>query len=603
MWKFCSNICMARLLTLLVIFCFLAPVAPTRAYCSGIVKTPDDVFRRVEDLKRMVVSLRAEQKISEAWPDVGKQTGKEPRHVYQKSLEVLGKIARLRRVKKMGPITVPNYPSREITPDEVYDLVNRLALEMNVFEPQTTGRSNVAVKGKTPSDVYKILWEVSKALDLLIGIRGLRPTDVYALSRQVVDMASFLRLTQNIGQPPQKPKRTKGKHPNHALMATITLVKKIALAEKNLWMEPISVPKPPKRTVAPEEVYDMLLLVVAELRRIQYRIGVERYFPVIQVEGTKSPDDVIYNINRAITLIPEFSKAVPLVQADPKVLEKTPNDVYAVAEHISENLIKYRRYRGIRTVPRQVPPQANMKPRHVYTKTVECLEKASRLRKQVGLGDIALPGHPLRKISPAEVYQQAVRLDEELAIVYRNTGMKSVSFLQETTGVIYKNKTPSDVFTKMWEISYLLDTIVGQEGYKPADVYRQAKRIVKIVVLLRQHLGETGKVSLPAIRKNVIPADVLKKSDETTSLLNRVKRRAGIFERAVPRSYPVGEITPDDVFNKMGLILSDLITLQIHFGAVRDFSTPEPMYGEKKPSDVYQQIEYTNDLLLDMLTK
>ncbi len=502
----------------------------------------------------------------------------------------------------MGPITIPNYPSRKITPNEVYDLVNRLALEMNVFAHQTS-RSNTMTKEKTPGDVYKILWEVSKALDLLIGIRGLRPTDVYALSQQVVDMARFLRLTQNTGLPSAKPKRTKGKHPNHALMKTIALVKKISMAEKNLWMEPIAVPVPPRRTIAPEEVYDTLLLVVAELRRIQYRIGVERYFPVAQVEGSKSPDDVIYNINRAITLLPEFSKAVPLVQGDPKALEKTPNDVYMVTEHILGYLIKYRRYRGIRTVPRQVPPQAEMKPRHVYTKTVESLEKASRLRKQAGLGDIALPGHPLREITPSEVYQQAVRLDEELGIVYRNTGMKYVSFQESMPGAIYRDKTPSDVFTKMWEISYLLDTIVGQEGYKPADVYRQAKRIVAIIVGLREHLEETQKVLLPTKKEDIVPADVLKKADETTSLLNRVKQRAGIFERAVPRSYPVGKVTPDDVFNKMGLILSDLITLQIHFGVVKEFSAPQPANNEKTPADVYQEIEYANGLLLDMLTR
>ena len=587
-----------------VVMVFLLLVAPLDSHSALTSKTPDDVFRRAEDLKQKVLELRLKQGITRPWPDIQRQTEKEPRHVYQKSLEVLGKIARLRDIKKMGPITVPHYPSTEITENEVFGLVDRLVSEMEIIQPEKMVLEMELKEQviKSQNDVYEILWEISKALDGSIRIPGLKPTDVYALSFQVLEMTRFLRITQNISLDVEMPVRTQGKHPNHALAATIALAEKISLAEKNLWMKPISVPDLPNRTVLSEEVYDTLLLVVAELHRIQHRIGVERYFAIQEVEGSESPDDVLFNINTSINLMPDFAKTMPLVQRERQGLRKTPNDVCYVAEHILKNLMEYRQLLGIRTIPREIPLQTNLKPRHVYAKVLECLNKTDLLRKRLGLGGMVLPSHPLRDITPSEVYQQAVRLDAELDLVLESSGLHPVPVQLAVPEEIHRNKTPSDAHRKMWEIAYLLDTILGLEGYRPTDVYHQAIRIVQEIFIIRSHLGETRKVEMPPLREGIAPADVIEKASETDFFLNKVKRRAGISEWAVPIYSQEGEVTPNDVFNHIGIILEELIMLKVHFQIAEEAPSGKDIIEEKTPSHVYQQIEYAGRLLNKMLS-
>ncbi len=178
-------------------------------------KTPGDVFVLVEALQFQTKALRERKNIRTNWPSIPVQHGKSPRHVYQKGLEVLDKISRLRRIEHMGPVTVPVLPSRKITPEEVYELVLRLTGEIEVF-----------TKG---------------------------------------EVTRFLRMTQNLPMEVEPSAKTEGKHPNHALAMSYRLLEKIALAEKNLWMDPVKVPVVPKRVIKPEEVYDSLLSVMAEL--------------------------------------------------------------------------------------------------------------------------------------------------------------------------------------------------------------------------------------------------------------------------------------------------------------------------------------------------
>ncbi|MCP5005428.1 MAG: hypothetical protein GY941_16050 [Planctomycetes bacterium] len=126
-------------------------------------KTPDDVYARVMVLKEEVAVLREESEIKDEWPWMEEQRGKLPRHVLQKTLEILDKINRLRRIRGMGAITVPLYPSREISPDEVFDMVERLVGEINFFLTNIKPEVVQAVSGKSPNDVYRELWGISRA--------------------------------------------------------------------------------------------------------------------------------------------------------------------------------------------------------------------------------------------------------------------------------------------------------------------------------------------------------------------------------------------------------------------------------------------------------
>ena len=136
----------------------------TRAEATQrVAKTPNEVFEKTIELKKQVISLREFLNVNTPWPEVSLfTTGITPQHVLQKSLELLDKINRLRRVMKLGPITVPSFPSREITPNEVYDMVSRLADEISSIHPTKLmdSKKMIKPKGKVPADVYRELSEI-----------------------------------------------------------------------------------------------------------------------------------------------------------------------------------------------------------------------------------------------------------------------------------------------------------------------------------------------------------------------------------------------------------------------------------------------------------
>ncbi|RDH90948.1 MAG: hypothetical protein DIZ77_12110 [endosymbiont of Seepiophila jonesi] len=80
-----------------------------------------------------------------------------PRHVFQKALEILGKISRYRaNIAKTGGITVPRFPGRDITPNEVFSTVVRLRQELTLLLKHQTQEKQKKqhLNNKTSSHVY-----------------------------------------------------------------------------------------------------------------------------------------------------------------------------------------------------------------------------------------------------------------------------------------------------------------------------------------------------------------------------------------------------------------------------------------------------------------
>ncbi len=573
-----------------------------------INKTPNDVYAKVMLLRREVEILRKDSGVKEEWPVVEEQSGKLPRHVLQKTLEVLDKINRLRRIREMGPITVPPYPSRKISPNEVFDMVERLVGEVKLFIPTTKPEEEEeeeeqSIKKKSPNDVYQKLWGVSRAMDPVLGIRGLLPANVYEKAAEVLETVRFLSTSQNLSwEETAKPPLTEGNHPNHSLIAVNKLLDKIAVAERNLWITPVLVREVPMRVIEPQEVFDALNIVDAELQRIKFRLGLERHFPTVKVEGDKTPDDVIQILEWSTLMMPDFSNK-PINQYNPTHIAKTPSHVFAVSEHNISELKKYKNYRGIKTPARSIPSQTGMQPKHVYQKTLECLSKISRLRMQLGLGEIVVPEYPLRKITPTEVYDLAVRLDSEMEVVYEDSGIDSVPVILDMSLKEYSGKTPTDVFANMWYFSFMLDTIVGSEGYTPSDVYHQALRVSDEVEIIAKYLQKDIRMALPTKRLSQKSSDVIVIAREVRSLLNEAKKHSGIFEARVvygEEDFEDRQISPDDVFNEVGLILAEIIELKLHLG-ITETSEKTVSKDNKTSSDVYQQLEISRDIIKGLL--
>lgn len=561
-------------------------------------KTPNDVFQRVIQLKQQVILLRQAGDISGTWPTVQKPSDLTPRHVLQKSLEVLDKIKRLRRIHKMGPITVPPFPTHTITPNEVYDIVDRLIEELKLF-PSLAGTALQPIRNvtdKTPNDVYQELWNISLAMNPLLGVRGLKPADVYVQSLKILNQIRFLRISQSLPLDIPPPVKTESKRPNHALKQAHDLLEKIAEAQNNLWIEPIEVPTTPRREIKPGEVYDTLLRVQAELERVKYRLGIERDIKISISKGQKTPNDVLFNLTWASRMMPLFPNKAPIKQYPQQSLNKNPSHLYALTQHIIEELLEYRRQRGIQTMPRKIPKQTNLKTLNVYQKTLHVMEKVSQIREQEGLGKLALPRGYLRQITMTETYDLIIRLDDELKILYERIGMPK-QFMELRHAQYYSEKNISDVFQQMWTISYLLDAVMGTEGYTPTDVFKLTQQVVDDLTIIGLATGRMiNNLTLPPLIHGTQPTDVLNQTKVMSRMLIKLKLRIGLLGQAQPLSPAPDQVTPDDVHNGVELILSELEHIKIHLNITEIAPLNRPT-DKKTPSQVLQQLQLATRLL------
>ncbi|RDH85525.1 MAG: hypothetical protein DIZ78_11340 [endosymbiont of Escarpia spicata] len=567
-------------------------------------KTPGDVYHQVRLLTDAVRQLRRENNITTPWPYVDDaEAVRTPRHVFQKALEILGKISRYRaNIAKTGAITVPRFHGRDITPNEVFSTVVRLRQELTLLlKHQMQEEQRLA--NKTSSHVYAALSEISIALEETLGLRSITPSEVYMRSLQVVELALFLRRSQGLPMEVAKPPRGQGKLPNHALKSVNDLLARIQHAERNLWMKPLTLTQQPRRVIAPSDVFDAMGVSMAELQRIQFRLGLERQFPDPEPQQGKTPDDVIQNARWAAALLPEFNLGRPLQQYDRSTLRKTPNQVFSVGEHILRKLMQYRRLRGIQTPPRKARMIPGLKSQHVYGKALEIMEKVDVLRQRQNLGPMAVPRYPLRTITPSEVFDLALRLDNELALIHRRGGGEAELWVTSTQVLEYENKQPSDVFHIMQRISNLLDTILGSEGFTPNDVYREVLVTKQDVQLIARALGETIPPEtwrVPGFKSGTEPRDVLNKAREVVDLIAMAKRRAGMFGgRNIAVS--TGEtVTPSDVFNQVRLIDTELTEFKV-FLDISD--VPDRMQAQKNkvPAHVLQVLEGISAALRSLL--
>jgi len=562
----------------------------------SLEKSPSDVYSESIVLKKMVIELRKQNGITAKLPDIPRQKDKLPRHVLQKTLEVLTKVNKYREIHTYGKITVPPVPPRDITPQDVYNNVERLKVEVSYLlkDKSILVKKKFALKkiyNKTPSDVYKELWSISLAFDKLLG-QGFTPTDVYMQTEQIVEGIKFLRSTQRENADVVIPKLKANQHPNHALYKSIDLIRELSKIQKKLWMKPVPVPAIQHKVISPTEVYDSLQTVNAELNRISRRLGVERSFQMRKTVNKKTPADVVQNLEYAIALLPDFNFNRQLNQYPKNSLVKTPNDVYALSEYILEKIKYVKIQKGIKVKAKTTSYLYGLKPIHVYEKGIENLEKIAKLKKLEGFKISQTPASATSKITPSEVYELILRLDDELGLIYGDLFVgKEVlnSYRELLSKKHYKKKTPSDAYDNLWKISYELDAILNEE-YTPNETYLLAKKIERNVIGMEQYfLGKVLKQDRHKFQSKR-PEDVFLKSLEILKELEFIKKRGNFKSAQI--TIPKDEIiTPTSVYNALRIISATVSEIEVYYGIplAKDVKIVK---SDKTPTDVYAVVEY-----------
>ncbi len=547
-------------------------------------KTPADNYFLTEKIRQDVLTLQSLHTKAGESIELPALSPKQPRHVYQKALEVLAKVNRFRLIKGMGAIVIPHYPARLITPDEVYSLINHLQGEIQLLLPESKRYKQNSFAGEniTPTDVYRSLWLSSLALDPLLGIRGFTPNEVYQQAEYIVQLIDFLRLSQNKILNVSKPQKTSNRHSNHVLKAAYELQGKIYRVQKNLWMTVTDTqPEVPRRVIRPTEVYDALQVVIAELQRIKYRLGIDRELPLPALRKNKTPDDVIQLLAYAQDLMPRFDFGNKLFQYDQKELSKTPDDTFLVAWRINQALSALNRARGIRIKSPVEPLQQDITPRHVLQISLQNLRKMNLLREHLTLLPSYIPHPPLRLVTPTEVYEVISRLEKEIQLYFQAIDFR----YKEKTHQDFVDKQPGDVFQQMWLIKKQLDILTGPDLLQPRDVWLEGQEIAQTLDNIYRHIG----LSISDAEKNsetdnklvshrspelVSEASLLSQSQRLLTLVGKIQQRAGVHTSMAPSYYKVKNISLNDLYANLHLVHDELIALKPYLGIFQSNSGP-----------------------------
>ncbi|WP_220495756.1 hypothetical protein [Oceanospirillum sediminis] len=526
-------------------------------------------------------------------------TQKQPRHVYQKALEVLGKINRLRVIKGLGPVATPHYPVRLITPDEVYGLVKHVRNELHLLIPEDQRKNRttpVIHKNIVPGDVYSSLQWASLRIDPLLGVRGYTPNEVYQLAEYIVEQIRFLRLSQNLAEIRKKPAKTSGKHPNHALKAAIDLQQKVFQAQINLWMPlPEKPPEIPHRVISPTDVYDALQVILAELQRMKYRLGVNREIPYPALKTNKTPDDVIQLLVYASNLIPSFNSERAIRQYDNNQLDKTPDDSFRVASEVLHMLTELNKARGITVRAEHEEIYQDITPRHAYQAALHNVRRTNELRAMSGYIPGNTPSLPLRTITPTDIYEITSRLKQEIEIFFASTGFNYTTKHQDT----FFGKKPEDIFILMRAIHEQLNALSGADTVGANPIIAEADDIIATLKNIHQHLS----FELPEFPEKkeenahliLSKPGIHKKSIQLLNLTDQVREKAGSFAQVAPGYSDPGKSSYAAIYANMSQIHDELIAIKPHIGIFSVHRKPSTISAEK--SDEEKALQKLNDRL------
>ena len=566
-------------------------------------KNSNDVYSISETLKNKIIHLCGEKKVDARYMNIVEQTNKSPRHVLQKTLEVLKKINKYRQNNNLGSVNVPIYPSKSINSEDVYFNVTRLNNEVDLLLRKINcphiNKLSIIKKytDKTSNDTYYEVWLASLAMDELLG-KGFSPTDNYEESVLIIDIINFIRNSQGIYNKVEIPQKKNRKHPNHVLYATNKLLHKISKAEKKLWMEPVDVAQNPQRIITPTEVYDSIQTVITELKRIRRRLGIERFYESKTMIISKTPSDVLQNIEYAIKLFPSFNVSKELVQYNRNSLKKSIDDLYALSEFILNKVEYLKEVKGIMLESKEPPMIYSLNKMHIYQKAIETMEKINKLRIKDKLYEVAVPSSPLKKKSTDSIYELLLMIDDEISNIMEKNGIKNVkrwSYILDRNK--YKNKEASDIYHNLWKISSIIDIFRGIQ-YTPNETYVLAKKLEqRIENIIKQLIGKINKTNLKK-SNDKRPSDVFHLSLKLYEILTTIEKRANISIGAVeiPREKT---ITPDTVYNALRVINATLIDININFG-IESTIDKVVIEDKKTPSDVYD-IVYKSFITLKTL--
>ncbi|TAN80275.1 MAG: hypothetical protein EPN14_05415 [Gallionella sp.] len=275
-------------------------------------------------------------------------------------------------------------------------------------------------------------------------------------------------------------------------------------------------------------------------------------------------------------------------------VEITPDEVYSQVLLIERETELVKRVVKPTAQPQVWQPvQADLKPRHVWQKAYMVQMKLVAFRRRQGMEGLSpVVVEPRRDYDPRLTWVQTQRILTEIRF------LRKILDIPGDAGAAPKvaGKKPVDVYNKLGEIEMQWDEL-AEVATDPSFTFAQALRFDEDVNALLRALNVLDNAIPPAKRPEAKPADSLAAVFEVLELVQRLQRLAG-FETVdfSPFRRP-GEVTPNHVFNLLGLTLAELQQIKAQAGLIHAITPPATYQENKTPADVTQFLGYVANKL------
>ena len=275
--------------------------------------TPSDVYRAVQDLTAEISILRDELGVYDYPPEAEPQEDRTPVHVYAKTLEVLSKVSGIQRRLGVPGAHAGQIPFKEVNSGDVFANVEYILDELRKIKTQMVIDREIEpaplVSGKTPSSVYKSLADASFLLD---GLRGqpLTPDDVYRNCAHILDEMELVAAEIGVSLDFELPEVEETKNPKDVAQQVLRATYKVINLQTRLGMDASGVPSLTLVRVTPSEVFDSTNMLLAEMARIKFHLGVNVPRNERPVPRGKRPSDAFALVLNIIWNLDRMSKAI-----------------------------------------------------------------------------------------------------------------------------------------------------------------------------------------------------------------------------------------------------------------------------------------------------
>ena len=258
--------------------------------------TDADVAKAVRDLVAEINILRSELGVTDYPPEAELLEDRSPIHVYAKTLEVLSKVIRTQRRFGVPEAENRQIPFKDVSAGDVLANVEYVIGEIRkikaqmVIETEIEAGTAAPAGNLSPSFIYKSLADASFLLDGLGG-KPLTPDDVYRNCTHLLDEMAIIADRLGVVLDPEGVEVDEDKRSKEVAQQVLRATYKVINLQTRLGMDASGVPSLTLVRVTPSEVYDSTNMLLAEMARIKFHLGIDQQRAERPEETGKRPRD------------------------------------------------------------------------------------------------------------------------------------------------------------------------------------------------------------------------------------------------------------------------------------------------------------------------